>query len=306
VTRRIDPSVASHLRASAVHAVTIAIGAEQLRVFFAQRSWADAFAERYADQKGSAAGAATSHYVARVGHEYVFWSPEADARIWDRGDLPDSAIVFLTDATAVSSFFDSSPTLISFHAAAVGFAGVAAAITGDSNSGKTTTALACARAGLTLYSDERCVLRERTVVPFARTLSVRSDGWMRLQSGRRNAFTDAPPVARATPEGFSVRISDLFGDLDTNAEPELCAVFVLAGHEDVVRLEPVTSYAVAPALAKWMNSSDRGLQRGARLIETLRGVACFRLFLGAPDESARLIRTTLAEIADRRGSVERQ
>ncbi|GAC1541200.1 MAG: hypothetical protein NVS2B17_18370 [Candidatus Velthaea sp.] len=300
--RDIAPDFATQSIARAEHAVSIAVGDDVLRVYFEQAIWAEGFAERYADQVAAASAPVVSHYVVRAAEGYAFWSPGIAAWYWERGELPVDAIVFLADATAITSLLNASQALVSFHAAAVGLDGIAAAIAGDSNAGKTTTALACGRAGLQLYSDERCVVKGRVVVPFARTLSVRTDGWNRLQSDPGTGAAGLPSGARPTADGFRIRISDLFGRFDRVSAPELRAVFLLCGRADRARLVPATWYDVAPALAKWMNGADRGLQRGARLIETLRDVSCYRLYLGSPDESANLIRATLTQIARQRAS----
>lgn len=287
--------------ASAPHAVTISIGDDVLRVHFELADWAELFAQRYADHIVTAAPNLL-HYVVRTVGGYAFWSPDAAAWAWDRGELPASAVVFLADATAIGALLNASQTLVSFHAAAVAAGGVAGAIAGDSNAGKSTTAIACGRAGLRVYSDERCVLQGRNVVPFARAVNVRSHGWTLLQNARDGESRALPAGARTTADGFSVRISDLFGPYDRAAAPQLGAVFLLCGRADRVELESATWYEVAPALARWMRSRDRGLDRAARLMEILRDVSCYRLVLGTPDETADVIRTTLTGIADQRAS----
>ena len=302
VPRDVAPGFEAQSTARAPHAVTIAVGDDVLRVFFEEADWAAIFAEQYADHVVVASAPAVLHYVVRGTEGYVFWSPGSSAWCWEGGELSASAVVFLADATAIGSLLSTSATLVSFHAAAVAIDGIAGAISGDSHAGKTTTALACGRAGLQVYSDERCVVKGRAVVPFARSLNVRSDGWTRLHRGSKAVSAGLPSGARPTADGFRIRLSDLFGRSNGATAPELCAVFLLSGVAGQARLVPSSWYDVAPALAKWMNSSDRGLQRGARLIETLRDVSCFKLCLGSPDESAQLIRTTLMQIAERRAS----
>jgi hypothetical protein len=301
IERDVPAEFVAHISALRLHCVSLAIGPDELCVFFESTEWSTVFAERYADQLIEPTGRALRHYVVRDDTGYVFWSPGERAWAWEYGPLPDAAVVFLADAAAMTTLFNASTTLVSFHAAAVGIGGIAAAISGDSNAGKTTTALACGRAGLRLYSDERCVITGRTVVPFQRSLNVRSDGWSRLES-RNGGFAPLPRAARPTHDGFSIRISELFGRIEPTARPELRAVFILSGSADRARVMPVGWHDVASALAKWMNSADRGLDRGARIIKILRDVVCFRLELGTPNESAELIASTLTKILDQRAS----
>jgi hypothetical protein len=301
VGREASAAFASRMSELEAPPITLAVGNEALSVYFEDPQWRVRFAERYADQLVERSSLGLRHYVVRNGSGYAFWSAGYPKWCWENGELPADAIAFLSDATAMSALFSGSKALVTFHAAAVVTAGIAAAIAGDSNAGKTTTALACGRAGLQLYSDERCVVDGRAVVPFMRSLSVRSDGWSRLH-GSPNQNGALPKGARPTIDGFSIRISELFGNVDRSTRPELRAVFALDGAAEQARVTPVAWYDVAPTLAKWMNSADRGLNRGVRLIETLRSVECFRLRLGTPHQSAALIGSTLRAIAEHRAS----
>lgn len=283
------------LRARAPHAVSLAVGASAITVRFEDAACAALFADRYADQLLDGTFAIV-HYVVRTPAGYAFCSPGGLAWSWDRGALSPRAIVFLADATAISTILRSSSQLVSFHAAAVAYAGGAAAIAGDSTAGKTTTALACARRGMRLYSDERCVLAHGRVVPFARTLNLRADGLRRLARDRDvpDRTLDALLRASETSGEVRVRITTLFGTQAIAEPAELRAVFLLCGHAAEPRLEPASWVDVAPALLRWMDSADRGLPRVERCLHALRGVRCFRVVLGTPDASALLIRATLA------------
>ena len=85
---------------------------------------------------------------------------------------------FLADAFALTEFLrERDDGIVSLHAATVGLPGGVAAIIGDSNVGKTTTAVACARAGMDLYSDERCLIDQRSMIySFPRAINVRATG----------------------------------------------------------------------------------------------------------------------------------
>ena len=301
VLRAVAPDEGTRIAAAATCAVSIAVGNDVLRVSFEEADWADAFARRYADQLSPLSAPSLTHYVVRNDSGYLFWTPGADAWCWETGELPVPAIVFLADCTALFTMFNESSRFVSFHAAVVGLGGIAAAIAGDSNAGKTTTALACGRAGLSLYSDERCVVEGGAIVPFLRTLNIRRDGWVRVQSGTPEPV-QVPAGAVETLDGFSIPVSALFGPIDPASRPELRALFILSGTASRAEVDPVSCYDVAPALARDMHSSDRGLGRAVRLIETLRDVDCYRLRLGTPAETAALIRTVLTTIAEQRAS----
>jgi hypothetical protein len=285
------------LYAPAEHAVTIAVGGAAITVRFDDERWASGFAQRYADMLvPNAAGLV--HYAVHTRAGYLFWSPGGPGWSWDHGLLSVSAVVFLAEATALAALIRSSSQLVSFHAAAVAYGGVAAAIAGDTAAGKTTTAIACGRRGMGLYSDERCVVSESFVVPFARTLQLRGDG-LRLLADERvdgDRIVSAGLPIREGREDVSVRISSLFGPSAIPAPAPLRAVFLLSGREVRPRVERAEWFDIAPALVRWMDSKDQGLRRVGRLADTLRDACCFRLFLGSPDASASLVGATLAEL----------
>ena len=285
------------LRARAPHAVSIAVDDSAMTIRFDDALCAALFAERYADQLAAHA-ARLVHYVVGTQAGYLFWSRGGQAWSWDHGPLSARAVVFLADATAIAALIRASSQLLSLHAAAIAYDGIAAAIAGDASAGKTTTAIACARRGMGLYSDERCIVRDGLVVPFARTLNVRSEGWRLLAQDRVDAglILSAQPRRYGDAETLSVRISELFGPNAIASPAPLRAVFLVSGREERPRLARVAWCDVAPALMRWMDSKEQGLPRVARLVHALREACCFRLFLGPPDASALLVRAALAEV----------
>ena len=272
------------------HAVTIAVADSEITVRFDDARCAALFSERYADQQVGGP-APLVHYVVHTTTGYLFWSPGGVAWTWARGRLGAGAVAFLADATAITALINSSPHLLTFHAAAVAIQGVAAAIAGDSGAGKTTSAIACARRGMGLYSDELCVLRGGKVMPFARTLHIRTGG---LQLLALDAIDGELMPVR---DGVNVRISTLFGWRAIPPPAPLRAVFLLSGREEHPELRRVAWFDVAPALIRSMESNDATpLQRIARVLAVLREVECFRLVLGPPDETALLVRRTLCAL----------
>jgi hypothetical protein len=292
-----QPADAEALRARAQHAVTIAIDGRAISVSFDEALWAADFEARFAEmvcvQRGDLV-----HYVVRSDPGYHFWSPGGPAWVWDQGPLASTAVAFLAECTALATLIRSSPQLVSFHAAAIGRGGIAAAIAGHSSAGKSTTAIACARRAMGLYSDERCVLSNNRVVPFARTLHLRGGGLRLLaaepvaEHGRNVSALPIPSDAA----GAEMRISTLFGVDAIPAPAPLRAVFLISGCEARPRAVRAEWFDLAPSLLQRMDSEDEGLARIGRLRETLRGASCYRLYLGSPDTTAALIGATLAAL----------
>jgi hypothetical protein len=226
---------------------------------------------------------------------WLFWSRTSTVLQWPHGDLPAHAVAFLADAVALTGFFqERSDGIISLHAASLGVPNGIAAIVGDSNAGKTTTAIACARAQMDLYSDERCLIDRRAYVhAFPRAINVRSSG---LQLLNRDQMPGADPIgarlrAHAGADWNDVRISDLIrGQRALEARP-LRAVFLLGGHAHAAALEIVPAAQAVRASARWAQGAGCGLDKIARLLDLFGNVPCYRLYLGTPDESARLIRS---------------
>jgi hypothetical protein len=275
------PSTDARMRAETGRALTVAAGDRAITIRFEDERWAASFTERYADMLVPDV-AELVHDVVRTEDGYLFWSPGGRAWAWEHGPLRDSVVAFFAECTALATLIRSSP-LVSFHAAALRCDRVAVAIAGDSGAGKTTTALACVRRGMRLYSDERALVSNGLVVPFPRAVHIRAEGARLL----------AIPYAT---EGRRLRISALLGPSAIPAPAPLAAVFLLSGCEERPRLERAEWFELAPALLRWMDSRDAGLARVARLRETLREARCFRLFLGAPDATASLILSTAAEV----------
>jgi hypothetical protein len=229
----------------------------------------------------------------------VFWTPGGRAFRWPMGRLEPQVQAFLTDAVALTACFSlRTEGLVSLHAATVGIAGGAGAIVGDSNGGKTTTAIACLRAGLRLYGDERCVVdRNGLVYPFPRAVNVRASGLRLLLNDR---VCDPDPVGeflRAQPEGDlnDVRLSTLRGDWVAPPLEPLRAVFVLDGTAAEPRLTETTPANAAKAAARWAQGAGSGVDKVARLIELFGAAACYRLVLGTPHASALVIEAALRQ-----------
>lgn len=231
------------------------------------------------------------YYVVRDRGGYVFFGDDSPAFYWPHCELTVAALLFLTDAAAISALIRFDERLVSYHAAAVERNGAAAAIVADSEGGKTTTALACARIGMRVYSDERLLIRDNVVHPFLRTCNVRPDGMQRLL---RDDATDS--LARALPETAEADLSfvDVFGDGAAAPPAPLRAVFLIQ-KDGTARASAtrITPYDALPALMRWASARGDGLSRAARTTAMLSRCACYRLSLGTPSETARCIDETV-------------
>lgn len=215
------------------------------------------------------------YYVSMARAGYAFWSDHAPSWRWTQGQLPADAILFLADAVIVSAIVRHDPAIASIHAASLEFADSAFAIAGNSSSEKTAAMMACARRGMRVYSDERALVRGDLVYPFLRRASARAAG-ARLLLGDREAPGDPPELS----------ITTYFGS-DAIAEPRpLRALFVIAGSGNSASLEHIDSATALPAITRWFDARGDLMDRVTRAIALLRGVHCFRLKLGTPDETS--------------------
>ena len=249
------------------------------------------FAMRYADHRATHA-VDFRYYVATVRGGYAFWCAHAHSWRWSQGPLPPDAIAFLADAVALAAMVRFDSRMATMHAAAVEYSGVAAAIAGNSTTGKTTTLLACARRGMRVYSDERTVLSENVVHPFLRRCSVRAAGARLLLADNDN--DRLAESLRIAPE---LSLKTCFGPSAIAAPREFRALFVLNGTGHCAALEAIDTAAALPAITRWFDTRGDMVDRVARAIGTLRRVKCYRLTLGSPDESAAAIAYALSRIA---------
>jgi hypothetical protein len=215
------------------------------------------------------------YYVSTARSGYAFWSDQAPSWRWTQGTLPADAILFLADAVIVSAIVRYDAAIASIHAAALEYCDTAFAIAGNSSSAKTSAMMACARRGMRVYSDERALIRGDLVYPFLRRSSVRATG-ARLLLADREAPGEPPELS----------VTTYFGP-DAIAEPRrFGALFVIAGSGNSASLEHIDSASALPAVTRWFDSRGDLMDRVTRAISLLRGVHCFRLTLGTPDETA--------------------
>lgn len=242
------------------------------------------FGLRYADHPPTHAPD-FRYYVATARSGYLFWSDHAPAWRWSQGSLPADAVVFLADTVVLSAIIRFEPSLASMHAAGVEFRGIAAAIVDHSALAKTTALMACARRGMKIYSDERVLVRGRLVYPFLRRTSVRAAG-ARLLLADRDAFNETPELSVKTALGG-----------DAIAEPEpLGALFILSGRKGSASVERIDAATALPAITRWFDARGDIMDRVTRAIALLRSIACFRLTVGSPDETAIAMAYAIASV----------
>ena len=277
-------------RASVVIDVAGLVGA----VHFDNAGAAARFAARYSDLRSSLTPDRHAFAMCDAELGWLFWSGTAPVLCWPHGDLPVHAVAFLADAVALTAFFQlRADGVVSLHAASVGLPNGIAAIIGDSNAGKTTTAIACARAEMDLFSDERTLIDERSYVhAFPRAVNLRKPGLSLLNADH---VRGADPIgarlrAHGDDDWNDVRISDLIpAQRIVDARP-LRAVFVLGGHARAPAAAIVPAAVAVRAASRWAQGAGSGVDKVARLLHIFGSVPCYRIDLGTPDESARLLR----------------
>lgn len=292
IAEPLDVGRAHRLRARAVHVVEVGVGASGFRACFSDRDVARAFADRYRDQ--GPRGAPIADFYAVEDRDGVrFWcdrAPERARRYDDR--LGADFAAFFADAGAQYEFLRASPYL-GLHAAVLANERGAIAIVGATTAGKTTTAIACARRGLSFYSDERCIVRDGRVVPFLRRLTLRAGGRELLLADAIDDRVAACVRALGNAPETPVHASTLFGDAIGGPERNVRALFVIADRAGAPVVERVGLYGVLPSLLRATASGEGGIDRIARLDREFRDAAVFAVRLGTPDATARAILAAL-------------
>lgn len=235
---------------------------------------AQGFAHRFSEHPADGP-ADFVYYVREDASGYALWCDRDGAWRWD-GALPLDAIVFLTDAAAIAALVRYDDSLVSIHAAGVACHGIAAAIAADSTGGKTTTALACAQAGMEVYSDERVLLRDGVLHPFLRRVNVREGGAQLLGI-----------------EAGELSWRETFGAGAAAQPAPLRALFVIAGKGARPAVEAIDTSSAVSAIARWLDCKGDPLRRTAHAVSIVRSVRSFALTLGSPQDTARAIQSTL-------------
>ncbi len=275
----------------------VEIAGISMRLRFDDTKLCSQFAARYREHVQPGGDAAIVYSCSRIGDSYYFWSSAIPTAWRWPGSLPLQALVLLVDATAMASLVRSDQTLLSFHAAALDSPFGAVGIVGESTAGKTTTTLACARAGMSVFSDERLLVRGNTVLPFLRAFNIRPHGRALLEAD--DAADEFAAVMAQQPRELDwtdVSPYEVIPGLRRPQPAALRALFLLQGVSDRAS---VTELGQAQIMRVLMASADccasSRLERAARVRALIAGVGIFGLTLGTPADSAALIRSTIRE-----------
>ena len=289
-----ERDVLTALAATARASVRVAVAGVVMELRTDSAALRDAFARRYRAHV-TLEPADFCYYVARASSRYLFWSSHAPVWEWSNGILPADSLLFLTDAVASSALVRYDPLLVSVHGAAFRGDDVSAALIGNASAGKTTTLLACARAGFRIYSDDRVLTRDGVAYPFLRTCAVRSDGARRLIDDRADDALGTWLTQRiASREELSV--PEVFGSQAAAPPAVLRAMFVIGGYAPVARVEPLEPARALTAITRWLDARGDAVDRMGRGLRLLREARCYRLVLGTPVATAQVIREALAQV----------
>jgi hypothetical protein len=282
---------ADRLAAGAAHEVVFGIGARRIAVRFSRASAAARFAERFGDLLAAGPAETIVHAVEEDGSAY-FWLTPDRARQWT-GPLDDDLFAFFADNLALYEFFATTGAA-GIHAAVIASRSHLIALAGVSTAGKTTTAIAALRYGFTLYSDERCIIDEGVVVPFLRAMTLRPGGRSALTSGGATAgAVDRALRALPAERESELRPRALAGERAGGPARPLDALFVIDGRASEPEITACSRFAVVSDLARSLSCREAGLDRMARLLREMKGVATFRLRLGTPDRTVEEIAAVL-------------
>jgi len=268
----------------------------RIEVRFEQPRAAELFRARYASFL------TLGHEPAMVCHAVVgddglptFWAEPGTSYRYPIPLRSPEIIAFLLDAIVQRAYFDVNDALMSFHAAAVAVDGSAAAISAISTGGKSTTALACARRGFGLYSDERCVLINGEVHAFPRAINLRKDGIELLASEEiaDDGGIGARVGAHAGRDWEAVSFRELFGNIPLPEPRELTAIFFIVGRAPVPHVQELSiGDSITRLIAAGLSGPQAGLPRVAAALALFRSSRAFALTLGTPDETAQVIAAT--------------
>ncbi|MBC5811516.1 MAG: hypothetical protein GIW95_11795 [Candidatus Eremiobacteraeota bacterium] len=280
----------------APHAAGFAFFGTAIRVRFSDAAAAGALSRRYAAFASNDAPVLDLVAV-NEGARSRFALLKGPAYVWE-GPLHSRGLEFLADAIAGDAYFTALSPYQSFHSAAVAVDGVAVAITAASEGGKTTTALACARRDMPLYSDEWCVLDGNAVQPFPRAMNVRPGSLALLAS----EMPEHPLSRRAAAQGGrkwrDVAFTEAFGhDIVVPKPAPLAAIFFITARGARAHAVPLDAgSAVSLLLRAPFRSADktRRLSHAIALLSTARPYA---LTLGTPDQTACAIRDVIRSSA---------
>ncbi len=284
------------LASRARHVVVLDILGVTLGVHFDEAAAARIFAERYRAFQSMQLPTVDSFAVRSKEPGGVFWSGPAEQYVWPFTALNPAEMAFLADAVSLGSLFNSFPrTIACLHGAAVRAGDLAAGIFADTTGGKTTTAIACARRGMLLYSDERCIVENGLVLPFPRAMGIREGG---LRLLLKDAVPEDGGIGKRLNSGSNnlhgiVDFAALLGTMHVPEPAPLRAAFFLRNKCDVPAVTPIHWAQAIPLVLERTQGPKSGIDQAVLVGSTLKNAACYHLDLGRPDETARMIETVI-------------
>ena len=291
----------SHLERLAVHEVKIELAGRVVAVRLEWATAAEVYGRRYRRLLSTRPPDLTAYAGGWKPGEVYFWIGGGPTYVWLHSQLGRNEIAFLMDAVVNSTVFTSTDDLVALHAATVGNGAAIAAIVGTTTAGKTTTAIACARRGLDLYSDEFCLVMPEGVLACPRALNLREGGIELLaQDAAPQSVLDEWLRNNRGGDRDNVGFDELFGELPELPQLPLRLAFTIVGRDTEPRATPLSAARMVAHVEPWVRMKARGLDAVEALHALVRRVACYELILGRPDDTARLIATMLASVAELR------
>jgi hypothetical protein len=288
------------LAGQAAYHVSVAIAGTVAQARFARADAVDVYRRRYRHLLANGRPDVIAYAVAERSDRTYFWVDGGAMYLWERGPLGRKQTAALAEAALNDAVFTSSDGLVAIHAAVVSDGSGAAAIIGASTAGKSTTAIACARRGLALHSDEVCIVTSAGVIPFPRCLSLRRDGMEVLARDLAppSVLDDWLRVHRGA-DRENVGFDEIFGELLPAAAQPLRAAFIVKARAAVAGARPITAREMLARMSPWTRMKPRGVDWVRTLLELLKEVDCYELTLGSPDATAQLVARALGSRADR-------
>jgi len=265
-------------------------------VRFDDAAAAEIYRRRYQAFAGSGPPKRSARVYAEANGNYCFTTDLGRSYRWTHGPLTPRSIAFLADIVVRRIYFSEIATFASFHAATIAVDGVAAAIVASSRGGKTTTAIACARRKMPVYSDERCVVIDGFAQPFPRSLSIRREALhlLALDSVVDDGGIGSRLRARRFQPWTCAGFEEVFGTPSLPPAAPLAAIFFIDGYARTPSVRPLSNTSALPKLiAAPLRSQERGIDSVALGMSLLRQSTAFSLTLGSPDETALAIRAAV-------------
>jgi len=291
----LSPELCAALQSKATHRLSIRVAGQVLHIYVEREDVYRHLSYRYAELKPDEdSDCCLDVYVTESELGALFWVDLDRVWMWPQENSGSIVVSFFADNVMMFEFFVRS-SYISLHAAVLGSTRGTLALVGTTTAGKTTTSVACALAGMTFFSDERCIVRDGIVYPFPRALSLRAGGRRLLLS---ESYPDIDRLHRlldrwADKTELVIQPSRLFPGRVADAPAPLRKVVCIDSRGDTPSIRPASFEDVLPQLMNQSCSAGSGLDRLAKIMHDLQHVEFFRLRLGSPMATALCLNAVL-------------